>query len=314
MTDPAARGSLRGMRSPSIAPLLAVLVLAAPACKRDYDEPELRRVLERSYREAHPGWTVHRRQEGRTWFVRGDQLDELDVPALFAEYQASGQSGTDWVAAWLEAAKAEDASRHRTLEEAQDEVIPLLKSAKWIEIQDLGAIGPKHKLLEIKPWRAKITEGLFIVLGVPEVKLGYRFASIAEVEAMGLDEQAWIDKSTQNLVRLRDEDVKDPDGKYQGVPVEISGKIEAFDLENARGVSGLVLDKGFRRAMLRKFARADVGAAVPIRDVLIVFNPDNFVAKKPARNRAHKLYDTQNHPAFRGLLRLDENGVYVLEE
>ena len=101
---------------------------------------KLRRVLERSYREAHPGWTVHRRQEGRTWFVRGDQLDELDVPALFAEYQASGQSGTDWVAAWLEAAKAEDASRHRTLEEAQDEVIPLLKSAKWIEIQDLGAI------------------------------------------------------------------------------------------------------------------------------------------------------------------------------
>jgi hypothetical protein len=65
--------------------------------------------------------------------------------------------------------------------------------------------------------------------------------------------------------------------------------------------------------MLAQFNLTELGAAVPIRNVLVVFDPTSFVTTKPIRARTHQLYDTQNHPGFRGLLRFDENGVGVLE-
>ena len=47
--------------------------------------------------------------------------------------------------------------------------------------------------------------------------------------------------------------------------------------------------------------------------MLILFDPDEFTATKPVRARAHQLYDSQNHPAFRGLLLLEPDRVTVLE-
>lgn len=305
--------------------LLLTGLAVANGCKTDYDEAGFRKAIERAYGEAHPGWTIFRKKGDLTWFHRGDQVDELDVGALFAEYRSSGLSGTDFVTEWREAAVERDKARRRTLEEAEEDVIPILKSAKWVEYQDLGAIGPRRRLPEIRPWRQELTPGVYVVLGVPEEKLGFRFVSIAEVERTGRDGSAWLEQATSNLVRRVHAEALRPAGEegsdaagapsraYEGVGVEVKGRLKAFDLVNVDGISGMILDRGFRKAMLDKFGLDELGAAVPIRNVLIVFDPNDFVAVKPARNRAHQLYDTQNHPGFRGLLRFDEDGIGVLE-
>lgn len=293
--------------------LYLALGLFLAACKTDYDEVGFRKAIERAYAEAHPGWTIFKRKGPSTWFHRGDQLDELAVSDLFAEYRASGVSGTDFISDWVKEERAKDNARRRTLKEAVDEVIPILKSEKWVQYQDLGAIGPKRRLPEIRPWRVLLTQGVYIVLGVPEEKLGYRFASIAEVEGSSLDAEAWVKKATENLVRRVRAEALEKDGSYDGVSVEVRGTLKAFDLANVDGVSALILDPSFRKEMLEKFGRDELGAAVPIRKVLIIFEPDDFIAVKPARNRAHQLYDTQNHPGFRGLLKFDEAGIGILE-
>lgn len=289
------------------------LILALAACKQDYDEPGFRRVIEAAYAEAHPGWTVYRKKDGSTWFRRGDQLDELQVGMLFEDYRQSGQSGTDFVQGWTENERAADLARRRTLEQAADDVIPIIKSAKWVQYQDLGAIGPARKLPEIRPWRYELTAGVFVVLGVPEEKLGFRFASMAEVERSKMSGDTWLKRATENLVRRVQGEAVDEAGDYRGVDVEVKDKLQVFDLANVDGVSALVLDRDFRKAMLTKFELDELGAAAPIRNVLLIFDPNEFIAVKPVRVRAHKLYDTQNHPGFRGLLKFDEEGIGILE-
>jgi hypothetical protein len=122
------------------------------------------------------------------------------------------------------------------------------------------------------------------------------------------DEAGWIDQAVANLEQKIDLD-RDP-----GVEVRRDdGHLLAVDLPNVDGVSGLVLSEDFRKRMLKRFNRPMVGAAAPLRNVLILFDPDEFTATKPVRARAHKLYDTQNHPSFRGLLLLEPDRVTVLE-
>lgn len=289
------------------------LALGLGACRTDYDEGGFRKAIEEAYADAHPGWTILRKKGSSTWFHRGDQVDELDVATLWVTYKASGQSGGDFVDGWMATAQAEDAARRKTLDEAKALVIPIIKSAKWVQYQDLGAIGPKRKLPEIRPWRQEITGGVFVVLGIPEEKLGYRIASIAEVERSADGAEVWLARAIANLGKKTRDEGRDEDGAWRGVDIEIKGNLKAFDLANVDGISGMLLDESFRSAMLEKFARDELGAAAPIRNVLIIFDPDDFVAVKPARNRAHQLYDTQNHPGFRGLLKFDAAGIGVLE-
>ena len=287
--------------------------VAGASCQSEYDEPRFREAIETAYREAHPGWAILRRDAGATWFHRGDQVDELRVSDLFSAYRASHQSGAEFVRAWKAEAASAYASLRRRLGEAEDLVIPIIKSEKWVQYQDLGAIGPQRKRAELRPWRTEIAPGVFAVLGVPEDKLGFRFASMAEVDGSDRSGTEWLRRATQNLVQTAQDRAYSPNEGYLGVDIEVKQKLMAFDLENVDGISGLVLDRGFREAMLEKFGRSELGAAVPIRNVLIVFRPDDFVAVKPARNRARQLYDTQNHPGFRGLRSFDAEGLGVLE-
>ncbi len=292
----------------------ALVVLAgAVGCPSEYDEPAFRRALESAYSKANPGWVMFRREGPVTWYSRADQVDQLDVGAAFEAYRASGQSGSAFVEAWLADAQAKDAARRRTLEQSEETVIPLLKGEKWVQYQDLGAIGPPRRLPEIRPWRRPVAAGLFAVLGVPEEGLGLRFASLAEVERAEGGEDRWLDRSIENLARIVKANALDEDGNYRGVAIELKDRLVAFDLENVDGISGMLLDRGFRVAMLRKFGRDSLGAAAPLRNVLIVFDLEEPMGRKPVRGRTHHLYDTQNHPAFRGLLEFDEFGLSVLE-
>lgn len=287
--------------------LAAALVFTA--CESELDEDAFRRKAEQAYADVHPGWTIYRRDADSTVFVRGDQLDRLEVGELWTEYQASDAGGRAFFRAWKEEARADLEARKRTLAQAKRTVLPILKSDSWVRVQDLAAIGPERIQKDIRPWRKEVADGLFVVLGIHEEKLGYRIASIREVETSTVhDEAGWVDQAVANLERKVDID-RDP-----GVEVRRDdGKLLAVDLPNVDGVSGLVLSEDFRKQMLKRFNRPTVGAAAPLRNVLILFDPDEFTATKPVRARAHELYDTQNHPAFRGLLLLEPDRVTVLE-
>lgn len=297
------------LRSPALLATAVALCVPTFGCESELDEESFRRKAEEAYADVHPGWTIYRRDPGTTTFVRGDQLDRLDVDALWESYQQSDQGGRAFFADWKERAREDVESRKRTLAQAKDAVIPILKSDTWVRVQDLAAIGPERIQKDIRPWRREVTDGLFVVLGVPEEKLGYRIASIAEVETSTVhDPEGWVKRAVSNLERDIDLE-RDP-----GVEVRRDdGVLLAVDLPNADGVSGLVLSASFRTSMLKRFNKPAIGAAAPLRNVLILFEPDEFTAKKPVRARAHKLYDTQNHPAFRGLLLLEPDRVTVLE-
>jgi hypothetical protein len=287
---------------------LAGLVVLG-ACDAELDEESFERAAEKAYAEVNPGWTIYRREDEATVFIRGDQLDRLEIGELWRTYQKSGQGGRTFFTAWKEEARREVEARRRTLAQARRSVIPILKSDAWVRVQDLAAIGPERIQKDIRPWRKEVAEGLFVVLGVPEVKLGYRIASIREVETSTVhDETGWVDAAVDNLERriaLEDD---------AGVEVRRDdGVLLALDMPNADGVSALVLSPRFRQRVLKRFNKPVVGAAAPLRNVLILFLPDEFTATKPVRARAHQLYDTQNHPAFRGLLRLEPDRVTVLE-
>ncbi|MEO1337282.1 MAG: hypothetical protein AAFV29_16690 [Myxococcota bacterium] len=286
-----------------------MLVFAVlPACEGTLDERGFTRRAERAYIEVHPGWTIVRRHEGQTTFVRGDQSDALNVAELFQRYQQSGQSPSAFFAQWTAAQRALAQKRRRSLAAAKDDVIPILKGGAWIRVQDLGAIGPARVRDKIRPWRQSVASDLFVVLGIPEERLGYRIVSIEEIEQSSTAPQAWVDTAVDNLVRK----MGDIEGRDVASPKDDT-KLLAFDLDNVDGVSGLLLSPPFRRRMLQKFNLSELGAAVPIRNVLIVFDPANFVTTKPIRARTHELYDTQNHPGFRGLLRFDKDVVSILE-
>lgn len=281
---------------------LGILAAWAAACPQELDERGFRRQAETVWTEVHPGWTVFRREDHRTVYVRGDQLDSLHVKDLFRQYQAE-PSG--FFERWRRTLEDEAEARHQSLEEARDRILPVVKGQAWINAQDLGAIGPARIRDRIRPWRTEVAEGLFAVLGVPEEKLGYRYASMAEVQEN--PEHDWYQQSVRNLERqLAD--------LGEGVALRSDdGELLAVDLPNRDGVAGLVLSKSFRNRLLMRFDKPCIGAAIPIRNVLIAFDPDRPTVIKPVRARAHELYDTQNHPGFRGLLRLEPDGIQVLE-
>lgn len=289
----------------TLAPLL--LVFGLFACEGELDQRRFRQRAEKAYMEVHPGWTIIKREPDQTIFVRGDQVDRLDVLALFADYKKKKQDASDFFDAWMAKQQELADARRRTLQQAKEDVIPIIKSGSWIAVQDLGAIGPARIRDQIRPWRKKIADDVYVVLGVPEEKLGYRFASIEEVTTSKEGEQKWLTHATENVVQSVDTSTGAVEMRGN------DGRLLAVDFQNVDGISAHLLDPKFRMAMLSKFELKELGAAVPIRNVLIVFDPTSFVTVKPIRARTHKLYDTQNHPGFRGLLRFDRNGISVLE-
>lgn len=300
----------RFLRSLTCFASFGVLVLLfLSGCDRKLDESSFRRRAEAAYSEVHPGWTIYRREPGKTIFLRGDQFDTFEVGALFSEYQARDQkqSTSMFFDAWREAEEARARARRRTLEQAKDEVIPMIKSGPWIHAQDLGAIGPAKMQDKIRLWRRPIAADVFLVLGVPEERLGYRMASIEEVKNASGSEDEWVRRAIANVARTVA--TSSTGAEARG----LSKQLLAYDLPNVDGVGGLVLDPEFRARMLEKFGRDHLGAAAPLRNVLIIFDPEDFVALKPVRARTHQLYDTQNHYGFRGLLRFDRDSVSLLE-
>jgi hypothetical protein len=282
-------------------------VIALWGCEQPLSPDVFQRRAERTYGEVNAGFGVARRSGQTSVMVRGDQLYSLDTSPLFAEYRQSGRSASAWFEQWQAKLEEDAKARRRSLDQAKDLVIPVIKSGAWIRVQDLGAIGPRDLQDRIRPWRKEITADVYVVLGIPEDLLGLRLASIREVTSSTIGADAWLSRAVQNLVR----EVATATGS-----VELrrdDGRMMVLDLPNKDAISGLILDPGFRKKMLQKFELGSVGAAVPNRDVLILFDPDDFVTVKPVRARTHQLYDERNHPGFRGLLRFDQENVSVLE-
>ena len=285
--------------------LLTVALISFVGCEGKLDKERFRRRAEKAYIEVNSGWTIVKREITETVFVRGDQIDRLDVVSMFEDYEKSGKKASTYFDEWMTERRAEAEARRRTLEQARDEVIPIIKSEKWIRVQDLGAIGPKRIIDQIRPWRKEIATDVFIVLGVPEEKLGYRFASLQEVKNSKTSDAEWQEIAIKNINRIV--------GEPSGDKMHTDERLRVFDLKNTDGVSALILDPRFRRNMIEAFGLAELGAAVPIRNVLIVFDPADFTTTKPIRARARQLYDSQNHPGFRGLLRFDKDSITILD-
>ncbi len=283
-------------------------ILFVVGCETTYSDKTFRKKAEETYREVNAGWMIVRRTDEGTIFVRGDQLDTLPVAEMFKTYQASKQDGGDWFDAWAERQRALVQSRKRTVEQVKDRLIPIIKSASWVRVQDLGAIGPARMRDQIRPWRKEVTEGLFVVLGVPEEKRGYRFASIEEMKTIKGGADSWLAQAKENLLKIVTTSTAGS-ASMEGN----DGHLLVLDMPNTDGVSSLILDARFRAKMLRLFDQPILGVAVPNRNVLIFFDPETFTAMKPVRARTHELYDTQNHPGFRGLLRIDKDSISVLE-
>lgn len=283
-----------------------LVALSISACDRELDPESFKRAAEKAYVETHPGWGIEGRKDSVTYFVRGDQVDTLDVASLYLEYKASKQSGTDFLETWSKRAEEEAKARKKTLEQAKGEVIPIVKSGSWIRVQDLGAIGPKNLQDRIRPWRKEMATDVYAVLGVPEEKLGFRFASIEEMKELGEGEQAYFDRA---VINLRNKVATSTASEMQSA----DGRLMIYDLSGYENISGLIFDKEMRTRLLDKFQKDELGASAPIRDVLIIFDTSEFTAVKPIRARTHQLYDTQNHPGFRGLIRFDRQGLSVFE-
>lgn len=258
--------------------------------------------------QVNAGWTIVRREAAHTVFVRGDQVDRLPVDAMFVDYRSSRRGASDYFEDWVAEEQRKAAARKRTLEQAKDDVIPIIKSGSWVRIQDLGAIGPGRIQDRIRPWRHEIADDVFVVLGIREAKLGYRFASIAEVRPAGEGKNRWLSRAIENLATLIG---RSTEGAAEMKRVD--GTLLVVDMPKKDGVAGLILDPTFRSQALGRFGLGAVGAAAPNRNVLILFDPDAFTVRKPVRARAHQLYDTQNHPGFRGLFRLEANAIGILE-
>lgn len=274
-------------------------------CQQPYSEERFQKEIEKAYVAADPGWGVYRRKGRLSSFVRGDQLDTVDTEALYKAYQASKQSGSDFVAAWQAEQAAAAKARHQSLETAKDRLILTFKSKNWVTAQDLGAIGPKSDRAKLRPWRKEIASGFYAVIGVPEAKRGYRYASMAEMAA-DPGEEAWMAAAIANAKRRVQN--AEPDALR-----DKNQKLLVLDFPNEDGVGALILDPAFRRDMLGRFEASAIGAAVPLREVLILFPSEDPLTQRPIRARTHQLFDTQNHAGFRGLLRLEQDSLSILE-
>ena len=190
---------MRGLRL-----IASCAVVLACACDRKLDERSFRREAEARYVEAHPGWAIFRRDEHATTFVRGDQIDTLDVTALFRAYGERGAPAAAFFGEWTAREVKASEARRRTLEHAASEVLPILKAGTWIHARDLGAIGPEHPRDEMRSWRKEVVSDVFVVLGIPEEKLGYRFASVREVESSTSAADVWLARAIANLEKRID--------------------------------------------------------------------------------------------------------------
>lgn len=286
--------------------LLSSLLALPLACEQKLDAEHFQRKAEKVYVSANPGFSIRKRKAMVTYFVRGDQLVEWDTEPLFREYQAGGSKGS-----YLEALAArleqETAARRRSLTQARADFIPILKSGNWVRVQDLGAIGPPSKQDQLRPWRRALSDDVFVLIGVPEELRGYRYVSVAEVGEAGESADELLARGHENLRRRVGTATGAVELRAEG------GQLRVLDMPNVDGVSGRILDPAFRKEMLSRFGLGQVGAAIPNRDVLILFDPDDFTAKKPVRARTHELYDARNHPGFRGLLVFDADKIWELE-
>ena len=287
---------------------IATCAVVVASCDQPLSPDVFQREVEETYVEAHPGFSVARRDGRKSVFVRGDQLYTIDTQPLFEEYKASKRSSSAWFDTWREKLDSEAKARRRSLDDSKDTVIPVLKSGAWIRAQDMGAIGPRSVQDKIRPWRKPLAEDVVILLAVPEELLGYRYVNIEEVEKSPTSSDEWVTRAVSNLVKQIDTSTGAVELRRE------DGRLMVLDLPNVDGVSGLILDPAFRKRMLEKFpGAASLGAAIPNRDVLIVFDTEDFVTVKPIRARTHQLYDERNHPGFRGLLRFDAEKITVLE-
>ena len=287
--------------------ILAIALSLLPACEAELDEPAFARRAERTYLDIHPGWIVVRRIESGTVFARGDQQDILPIADLYAEYQKGHLRASAFFDAYVRAQKELADQRRRSLEQAKADVIPILKGAAWVRAQDLEAVGSPRERAKIRPWRQPISSDMFVILGIAEGRIGYRFASIDEVGTSTVGAAAWLTRAVRNLSAKV--------GKSEGRASNHSGakrKLRAVEFEDVDGVSALVLDPGFRKRMLDRFGLPELGAAVPARNILIVFDPSDFETVRAAQAHARGLYETRNHPGLRVLLRFDHDDVSVL--
>ncbi|MFO0726852.1 MAG: hypothetical protein U1E65_23910 [Myxococcota bacterium] len=288
-------------------PLALLPLCLLLGCESALTADRFQQQAERVYAEANPGFGVGRREHDKSIMFRGDQVYVLKTGPLFQEYVASKKSASAWFDAYKEKLVQEVKARKKTLDQAKEELIPILKSGAWVRVQDAGAIGPREIQDQIRPWRKQVTDDVFVLLGVPEQLLGYRYANIAEVASSSTAAEVWMSRAIQNLV------AKVGTATGGATLDKPDGKPMVFDLPNEDGIAGLILDPGFRQKMLRKFDAVSLGAAIPNRDVLIVFEAEDFVTIKPIRARTHQLHDERNHPGFRGLLRFDADKITVLE-
>ncbi|MBI4821943.1 MAG: hypothetical protein HY791_37140 [Deltaproteobacteria bacterium] len=285
---------------------LTLLFLVASGCQPPLDANLFQKRAEKIFVDVNPGFGIARREGMKTTFVRGDQVFALDAGPAFAEYQAKKQPASDFFEAWQRRLEDEAKGRKRSLEQAAADIVPIIKSGKWINVQDLGAIGPKSLQDQIRPWRKKVAEDVFVLMGVPEPLLGYRYVSLHEINESKKPDSEWLDRSIANLAARI--------GTSTGAELRADdGRLLVIDYAGTEGAAALILDKGFRSRVLAAFNKTEVGAAIPNRDVLVLFDHEDFVAVKPVRARAHQMYQERNHPAFRGLLRISADGLAIFE-
>lgn len=286
--------------------IAAVTMVSSIACETELDERGFQRKAERIFADVNPGFGIMRRVGMVSTFVRGDQIYELDAGPLYAKYKLSGVSGSKYLDGWQAQLEADAKARRKTMEQARASIVPIIKSGSWIRVQDLGAIGPRSEIDKIRPWRKEVANDVFALLAVPEELLGFRYVSIHEMGASKATGDEWIATAVANLVGQV--------GTSTGAELRNKdGKMLVWEVVEVDNVAALLLDEKFRGRMLTKFGEEVLGAAIPNRDVLIVFEAADFVTIKPIRARTHELYDVRNHPGFRGLLRFDRNSITVLE-
>ncbi len=309
MTTPCLPAAPRGPSNPRPRPLAATLALAllVVGCARTLDEKELQRAAEKLFVEVNTGFSVAKREPGKSRLVRGDQVYTLDVAALHDGYLASKQSGGDFLDDYRARLVAEAAARRVTVDKAGARLWPYVKGGVWVRAQDMGAIGPPSVQQQLRPWRQPLAEDVFVVLGVSEALFGTRYLTQAELATSPTSGEKWVEAAVKNLAAA----VDTATGSVELRAAD--GRLLVLDMPNLDGVSGLVLDRGFREKMLARFGLPSLGASVPNRDVLILFDPDDVSTRRPVRARTHQLHDERNHPGFRGLLRLSREGLAVLE-
>ena len=286
--------------------LFGFICLSLVACESELDQKTFQRRSEKVFTEVNPGFGIVKRKGMTTTFVRGDQFYELDLASAYLEYESNGKKTNAYLDKYRAKLTKEAEARKQTLDSASDKIIPFMKSGSWINAQDLGAIGSAKVRRQIRPWRKKVAEDVYVLMGIPEELLGYRYASIEEVEDSKTEAEVWLKKSIKNLVR----DV----GTSTGTTLESAeGKLMVLDFSAVDNIAALVLDQASRRKWLKRFDLPELGVSIANRDVLIVFDPTDFVTIKPIRARTHQLYDNRNHPGFRGLLSIDAETISMME-